>query len=82
MICEGSIKNELPIVWDISTPTSDGTNYEDEDARVPTEEECPLNLTMKDKKQQLETKHIPLLIERRKTVLDPKEDVGLILTKK
>ena len=81
MICEESIKGEQPIVWDIPTPTSDGTNYEDEDASVPTEEECPLDLTMKDKKQQSETHHIRLPTERRKTVLDPKEHVGLILTK-
>ena len=81
MVCEESIKDEQPIVWDIPTPTSDGTNYGDEDASVPTEEECPLDLTMKDKKQQSETQHIPLLTERRKTVLDPKEHGGLILTK-
>ena len=80
MICEESIKDEQPIVWDIPTPTSDGTNYEDEDASIPTEEECPLDLTTKDKKQQSEIQHIPLLTERRKTILDPKEDVGLILT--
>ena len=41
MICQESIKDELPIVWDISTPTSDHTNYEDEDASIPTEEEFP-----------------------------------------
>ena len=63
MICEESIKDEPPMVWDIPTPASYGTNYEDEDASVPTEEECSLDLTMKDKKQQSETQHIPLLTE-------------------
>ena len=80
MIGEESIKDEPPMVWNIPTPTSYGTNYEDEDVSIPTEEECPLDLTMKDKKQQSETQHIPLLTERRKAVLDPK-DVGLIFTK-
>ena len=76
MIGEVSIKDEPPI----PTPTSYGRNYEDEDATIPTEEECPLDLTMKHKQQPSETQHIPLFTERRKTVSNLKEDVGFIFT--
>ena len=49
MVGEASIKDEPPMVWDIPTPISCGTNYEYEDASIPTEE-GPLDLTMKPKK--------------------------------
>ena len=81
IVCEETIKDEPPIVWDIPTPTSSGRNYEYEDEGVRTED-GPLDLTMKPKKQQAETQHIPLPTERRKIVSNPKEDVGLIYTKR
>ena len=80
IVCEETIKDEPPIVWDIPTPTSSGRNYEYEDEGVRTED-GPLDMTMKPKKQQAETQHIPLPTERRKIVSNPKEDVGLIYTK-
>ena len=68
MIGEASIEDEPPMVWDIPTPTSYDRNYEDEDASILTEQECPLDLTMKHKKQPSKTQHIPLPTGRRKTV--------------
>ena len=81
MVGETSIKDKPPMVWNIPTPTSYGTNYEYEDARGPTEEEGPPDLTTKPKKQLSEIQQIPLPTVRRKRVSNPKQDVGLIFTK-
>ena len=80
IVCEETIKDEPPTVWDIPAPTSSGRNYEYEDEGIQTED-GPLDLTMKPQKQQAETQHIPLPTEKRKLVSNPKEDVGLIYTK-
>ena len=72
MVGEASIKDEPPMVGDIPTPTSYGRNYQYEDASIPTEQEGPLDLTTKPKKQSSETQHIPHPTERRKRVSNPK----------
>ena len=65
MVGEASIKDEPPMAWDIPTPISHGRNYQYEDASVPTEEEGPLDLTMKPKKKPSTTKHIPITTEKK-----------------
>ena len=82
MVGEASIAYEPSIPENIPTPTSYARNYQYEDASVPTEQEGPLDLTMKPKKQPSETnQHIPLPTERRKRISNLKEDVGIIYTK-
>ena len=46
---EASIHDEPSIPENIPTPTSYARNYQYEDASIPTEEEGPLDLTMKQK---------------------------------
>ena len=72
------MKHDDPSIQEnIQIPISYAGKYEYED-----EQEGPLDLTTKNKKQQSETtQHIPLPTERRKRILNPKEDFGVIFTK-
>ena len=82
MVDEASVHDDPSIQENIQTSTSYAGKYEYEDGNIPTEQEGPLDLTTKTKKQQSETtQHVPLLTERRKKILNPKEDFGVIFTK-
>ena len=82
MVDEASVHDNPSTQENIQTPTSYAGKYEYEDGSIPIEQEGPLDLTTKNKKQQSETtQHIPLPIERRKRILNPEENFGVIFTK-
>ena len=72
MVHEASLHDEPSIPENIPTPTSYARNYEYEDARIPTEQEHPLDLTTKPKKQPSETTTYSTANRKKKKNIEPK----------
>ena len=81
IVDEASVYDDPSIQENIQTTTSYAGKYKYEDGSIPIEQEDPLDLTTINQKQESETtQHIPLPTERRKRILNPKEDFGVIFT--